>query len=312
MKYNHETTYGLIIGNPPYFVMKKKEVDKSLYEYFDGRPNIFILFIIKSLQLLRNNGILSFVLPKNFLNCLYYDKTRKYINENFKILDILECQDKYIETKQDTIIIIIQKKKKKTNKKYVLKRHNYLIFGTSDNIKELKKLYTDSKSLSELDFEVKVGNIVWNQCKYFLTDDNTKIRLIYNSDIVNKKLTLKEYTNNNKKNFIDINKIDKNKIQYIIKKIHTSPILVVNRGYGVGKYKFEYCLINVDFKYFIENHLIYIKYKKNITNSKLIKLYNKIINSFHNQKTIDFIKLYFGNNAINITELNYIFPIYNI
>ena len=33
--------FDLIIGNPPYFVMKKTDVDESYHNYFDGRPNIF-------------------------------------------------------------------------------------------------------------------------------------------------------------------------------------------------------------------------------------------------------------------------------
>jgi len=102
--YNEPNKYDLIIGNPPYYVMKKNTVDKSYYKYFDGRPNIFILFIIKSLKLLNKDGILSFILPKNFLNCLYYDKTRKFINANYKILNITLCDNNYIETKQETII----------------------------------------------------------------------------------------------------------------------------------------------------------------------------------------------------------------
>ena len=35
---------------------------------------------------LETDGILSFVLPKSFLNCSYYDKTRKLINKNFQML----------------------------------------------------------------------------------------------------------------------------------------------------------------------------------------------------------------------------------
>ena len=76
--------FDLIIGNPPYFVLKKQNVSDEYNPYFEGRPNIFILFIIKCLKMLNKNGILSFVLPKNFLNCLYYSKTRHFINQNFK------------------------------------------------------------------------------------------------------------------------------------------------------------------------------------------------------------------------------------
>lgn len=59
LSYETENKYDLIIGNPPYFVMKKGHVNKEYYPYFDGRPNIFILFIMKSLQLLETDGILA-------------------------------------------------------------------------------------------------------------------------------------------------------------------------------------------------------------------------------------------------------------
>ena len=298
LNYNPSNKYDLIIGNPPYFVIKKNSVDKSFYDYFDGRPNIFILFIIKSLNLLNENGILSFILPQNFLNCLYYNKTRQYINDYFNIIDIIECNDVYMETKQETILIIIQKKSG-MNDSNVLKINDYLIFGMKNNIERLKLLYENSTSLSKLNFEVNVGNVVWNQCKNILTDDETKTRLIYSSDIVNQKLMPKKYSNDDKKNFIN-------------KKGETKPVLVINRGYGVGDYNFEYCLISGDKEYLIENHLIVIKYNKIIDNSELIKLYNKIIKSLNNEKTKTFIKLYFGNNAINTTELNYMLPIYDI
>jgi hypothetical protein len=42
----------------------------------------------------------------------------------------------------------------------------------------------------------------------------------------------------------------------------------------------------------------------------LIKKYKEIINSFTSDKTKEFIDLYFGNNAINTTELKQVLPIY--
>lgn len=292
--------YDLIIGNPPYFVMKKKDVPKSYYDYFDGRPNIFLLFIIKSLKLLNQNGILSFVLPKNFLNCVYYDKTRKYISQYFKILNIVECNDAYIETAQETIILIIQNNlDNKDNNIYILDNGKYTIFGTPDSIIRLKNLYKNSTTLSKLNFKVNVGNVVWNQCKKELTDDNTKTRLIYSSDIIDNKLNIKKYKNIDKKNYIN-------------KKGSSDLLLIINRGYGVGNYKFQYCLIDCDYDYLIENHLICIKYTKPINKEELLVLYKKIIISLENTNTQEFIRLYFSNNAINTTELCEILPIYEI
>jgi len=283
--------------------MKKKDVNESYYNYFDGRPNIFVLFIIKSLTLLNKNGIISFVLPNNFMNCLYYDKTRKYINDNFHILNIVECNDNYIETSQDTIIIVLQNKPPidDNNKLYYINISEFTIFGTTDKITTIKSLYNNSNTLCKLGYSVNVGNVVWNQCKKELTDDKDKTLLVYSSDITNNKLSIKQYSNKEKKNYIN-------------KKGTNNPVLVINRGYGVGKYNFNYCIINENHntEYLIENHLICIKYTKTISNENLIKNYQKIIKSFDNKKTIEFISIYFGNNAINTTELSNILPIYDM
>ena len=294
---NIDDKFNLIIGNPPYFVLKKKDVPSIYNDYYTGRPNIFIIFIIKSLSLLAEDGILSFVLPKSFTNCLYYDNTRKFINENYTILNIENCDDKYIETKQETITFVIQNKKPQKKIKFVLKINNFTIFGSKKMITKIKKLYKNSTNLDKLGFTVNVGNVVWNQCKDILTTDSTQTRLIYTSDISNKQLGCKQYKNEQKKNYIN-------------KKGENKPLLVLNRGYGVGTYNFEYCLINCDFDYLIENHLVCIRPKENTTDDILIAMYKKIMSSFENEKTKEFIKLYFGNSAVNTTELNYILPIY--
>lgn len=296
LQYSPNTKYDLIIGNPPYYVMKKKDVGKVYHPYFEGRPNIFILFLVKSFELLNDDGILSFILPKNFMNCLYYDKTRKYIAANFKILYVVECNDKYIETQQDTILLIIRKGVY-DNAQFILDKNDYTIFTTPTNHKQLRELYQGSKSLWEFGFKVCVGTVVWNQCKDILTDDNTQTRLIYSSDIVNNEQIMKSYSNKNKKNFINKQGI-------------TRPMIVINRGYGVGKYKFNYCLIDEKTDYLVENHLICIESITDLPRDSLITAYNQIILSLNDKRTVEFIKIYFGNNAINTTELNHILPIY--
>ena len=328
-EFSIKSLFDLIIGNPPYFIMKSKDLianyaDYEDYKpYFEGRPNIFILFIIKSLKLLKKDtGILSFILPKNFLNCLYYDKLRKHIYTTYTILTIQDCsEDNYIETQQDTILFIVQNKlpsingdnsngnNANLNKQFTFtKIKKYTIFNTKENIKKLKHLYKGSKTLNNMNFTVSVGNVVWNQCKDILIDnpnqDDKITRLIYNSDITNNELKPKKYKNDKKKNFI---KKDGN----------TDIILVINRGYGKGDYNFNYCLIDINTPYLIENHLICIKYKnseddEDATRDDIKDKYKKIIKSLKNDKTHQFIKLYFANNAINTTELNNVIPIYDL
>lgn len=296
IKFGELDTYDLIIGNPPYFVMKKTDVPSIYHKYFDGRPNIFIIFIIKSLHLLKKDGILSLVLPKSFLNCLYYNKTRKYIIENYKILTIIECADEYLDTKQETIILVVQNKKDVCeNAEYVLNYEGNYILGNREIIDKLRDLYTGSTTLSQMGCRVFVGTVVWNQNKAILTNDATKTRLIYSSDIKDNELVLQKYANKEKKNYID-------------KAGCNEPVLVINRGYGVGNYKFDYCLIEGGFEYLIENHLICVKC--DLGNESAVSMYERIISSLENPKTIEFIKSYFGNNAINTTELAHILPIY--
>jgi len=296
IKFGELDTYDLIIGNPPYFVMKKTDVPSIYHKYFDGRPNIFIIFIIKSLHLLKKDGILSLVLPKSFLNCLYYNKTRKYIIENYKISMIIECSDEYLDTKQETIILIVQNKKDTAgNAGFVLNYEGNYILGNPTIIDKLRDLYAGSTTLSQMGCRVFVGTVVWNQNKAILTNDATKTRLIYSSDIKDNELVLQKYTNKEKKNYID-------------KAGCNEPVLVINRGYGVGNYKFDYCLIEGGFEYLIENHLICVKC--DLGNEGAVEMYERIISSLENPKTIEFIKLYFGNNAINTTELAHIVPFF--
>jgi hypothetical protein len=100
------------------------------------------------------------------------------------------------------------------------------------------------------------------------------------------------------------------KKQFIKHTGSNEPIIVVNRGNGNSAYKLNYAYVDGIRSYLVENHLICVKYGAQKTKPELLQLYNNIIQSLNYEKTNEFINLYFGNNAINTTELNYILPIY--
>ena len=296
LRANIKGKFDLIVGNPPYFNINKKLIDTKYYEHFEGRPNIYIIFILKCIELLNEKGVCAFVLPINFLNCIYYNKTREHINNTCKILDIkIYKNDKFIDTIQKTCSLIIQKEKS-DNSEYIYERNGIKSFHTKENIKRMKMLSEGKETIQSIGFSVSVGTVVWNQCKDILTTDETQTRLIYSSDLKKDNQIVKsEFKDLQKKN-------------YIQQQGYNDPILIVNRGYGNGDYKFNYAVVDMK-NYLIENHLIVIKSKQNGTRKEIIEALNTISKSFSNKETCEFIELYFSNNAMNCREIESIIPI---
>lgn len=303
IKFDSSVKYDLIIGNPPYFVLEKGyKISKKMEPYIYGRPNIFGLFIIQAISMLAPNGILTFIIPKSFLNSAYYSKIRNYIKETCKIIEIIDFEkdNKFIDTQQSTFGIIL--KKEPNNKilsvecSYSIKFNDNFMF-TNDSV-FLKSLLEGTTTLAQLGLSVRTGNIVWNQHKDELTDDDNETVLIYNTNLT------KEHT-------IDLKTFkNEEKHQYIKKDGRIDPVLVVNRGNGNSAYKLNYALVSNIGPYLIENHLNEIYSSKKIKKEELINLFNKIIQSFENPKTQIFIDLFLGNNGLSKTELETIFPIY--
>ena len=292
--------YDLIIGNPPYYVLSKSDVSEKYFQYFDGRPNIFILFLLDCLKKLNKNGLLAFILPINFLNCLYYDKTRNYIQNNYKIHEIISIPDcKFMKTKQDVFILIIENKKSMTkNKDYVLKINKNTIFHEPSQIKCIKNYISECTFLNTLNFTIKVGNVIWNEHKKILTDNSDQTLLIYNSYLKKNSFEIIPFKNETKKN-------------YIQKKGTNKPVILINRGYGMGKYEFNYIFMNQTKEYCVENHCLILEYNGDKENEQLIETYEKIITSFQDPRTKSFIEIYFKNNAMNCEEILNILPIYH-
>ncbi|MHA1954406.1 MAG: Eco57I restriction-modification methylase domain-containing protein, partial [Candidatus Heimdallarchaeaceae archaeon] len=99
--FSENIKFDVIIGNPPYYNLKKMILkDESIrlqYEYlkkskiwstyFRASSDIYYYFIFRSLELLNQNGYLSFILPNYWIENKYADKLRNILLDN-QILDI--------------------------------------------------------------------------------------------------------------------------------------------------------------------------------------------------------------------------------
>lgn len=82
--------YDAIIANPPYGAWREIEERKQLKDKFNGlyAKESYTLFLIHSINLLKEGGKLSFIIPDTWLNVHMHKQVRKYILTNTMITEI--------------------------------------------------------------------------------------------------------------------------------------------------------------------------------------------------------------------------------
>lgn len=126
IEYNIQYKYSIIIGNPPY--IRIQNIDKNILtkiktqypEFITGNTDIYVYFILKSLDLLNDNGKLIFIIPNAFLTNKSYIKIRRYLIENKLLEHIIQLGHKKIFDKISCYccIIILNKCWNKEEYKY--------------------------------------------------------------------------------------------------------------------------------------------------------------------------------------------------
>jgi len=106
--FNVKDGFDVVIGNPPYFVIKSDNPLKDAYETTfsklkSGRVNIYQLFLGLGKKLLNSKGTLSYIHPKTLLGDAYLSATRSFLLENFAEVSILN-----IASRTDTFSAVLQ------------------------------------------------------------------------------------------------------------------------------------------------------------------------------------------------------------
>ncbi|MEO5775789.1 MAG: TaqI-like C-terminal specificity domain-containing protein [Flavobacterium sp.] len=140
-------SFDYVIGNPPYVTLygrrDKKENEQQRINYLNnyqqfpssvknGKLNLVMLFIEHSLDFLKVDGKLSFIIDVSFFETAY-EFTRKYLLDNTTI-DELQVNIKDFEVASGQVIIKLSKSKKTNNKVQIIDhktQHNYLVDQSS-------------------------------------------------------------------------------------------------------------------------------------------------------------------------------------
>ena len=288
----------LVIGNPPYFLMKTDDMTAIQKKAFatknaacmTGRPNIYVAFLYKCLEHLDEGGFLAFIVPTSLYNASYYQPMRDYIRANCTIR-WLETLDKpgFFETGQETTLIILEKK---------VGSNDFVFLGRTGTVyitpfyKELAALTTGTTTLAELGLGVKTGNVVWNQVKENLGSTGTL--LIYSSNINGSELKVNNLLGTEKKQYVT--GLDKPKLD--------GPVILVERGYG-NSFRFNVVLVE-EKGFYAENHLnvIYPKTPEGAANL------GRALASLRDERSLQFVRWFLGNGSMTATDLETLVPVF--
>ncbi len=151
--------FDLIIGNPPYIRQEEiKELKPNLaknYKVYKGTSDIYTYFYELGFNILKSNGVLSFITSNKYTRAGYGEALREFLLKNVSILDYIDLNGIKVfdSATVDTSILSFEKlKSKDSSLRYLaLDNENLKACGYSiDLCKDFKEL--SQKSLSKENF----------------------------------------------------------------------------------------------------------------------------------------------------------------
>lgn len=185
-----ESGYDIVICNPPYKKLRKDSPESRIMDsYVFGQPNLYALFMVKSINLLNDNGVFTFITPRSWTSGSYYKNIRKYLSDNLSFSSVLLFADRdrsfgNEEVLQETLVLSARKKKLQQKKicirlaknsdlsytdefcipakdiKNIGSDNYFLIPGSKSEAEILHKMSAISSTFDSLGYSFKTGPVV--------------------------------------------------------------------------------------------------------------------------------------------------------
>jgi SAM-dependent methyltransferase len=124
-----QTKADVIIGNPPYvpisgnITLNTTETDDRLKKkVFNSGKNLFVAALIRSFDFLKDDGLLSYIIPKNFLHVSSYSSLRREFLREKTIVSIVDLGAYFKNVRGEQIILTIKNSPPKKTDKINIKK----------------------------------------------------------------------------------------------------------------------------------------------------------------------------------------------
>lgn len=162
----------VVIGNPPYVPLTGAvELDCDYLfrrRVLDSGNNLFIAALIRAFEIVKINGIVSYIIPKNFLHVASYSLLRRMLLEEKTIISIIDIGTYFKNVRGEQIILTVKncvvdkkhkiKLKKLSSNRFVTMcnipqsfyKDEILIFNCAEDYSTYNKLTSSYQTLSDL------------------------------------------------------------------------------------------------------------------------------------------------------------------
>jgi len=118
--------FNIVIGNPPYVRSRdnrfetEKDYFLSKYKLFTEKPNLYILFMEKAIELLKEkDGYFGFIIPNSWLGIESAEPLRRFLIKNMQFKSVINLLgESFPGVNVETSILIYQNKKPNDNTNY--------------------------------------------------------------------------------------------------------------------------------------------------------------------------------------------------
>ncbi len=202
MPVNSQTSYDLVIGNPPYGKITlieslRQSYKRSLY----GHANLYGMFTDLAIRWTKSRGVIGYVTPTSFLGGQYFKSLRALLKKEAPPLAmdfVTERQGVFEDVLQETMLTVFRRTSGKSSpvtvhflkpngddkpvqvqevgkfKLPVKGEDPWFLPRDTEHAALIKKLVSMSHRLSDYGFSVHTGQLVWNRHKEQLRTDQGK------------------------------------------------------------------------------------------------------------------------------------------